>query len=209
MPKGDMIMKRKIFSFLIAIILLVPFMFMVAGCNNSYVEPYVRIANVEADSVTNYWIEYVQTATHHHLYSMAKATKNGVTYYYLSYENNGNNNEKFVKLDANGHYKVWNWSYHDQAWMEIESTYHPEEGEGDDWFMWKTQFYSDYFSMALVGLQYAGEVNSLSRKENNTEIVDMGTAAYTTIGYENGTHIIAAEAIQNCHHFCFSMSAIS
>jgi len=56
-----------------------------------YVDPYpARITNFEADSVTNYWIEYGQTGTHHELITIAKATKDDTTYYYAIYYNNGN-----------------------------------------------------------------------------------------------------------------------
>ena len=194
-------MKRRIFSFLIAIIFVLPFALMFAGCKSAEPVYPARIENVEADSVTNYWIEYSQSSTHHQLQTMAKATKDGVTYYYLIYYNNGNRNEKFVKLDANGHYKVFNWDYHNSTWAAINDENHPECGEGYDWFMFKTQFYSDYFSMALVNLQYTGEVNSLIRHENGTEITDMGTATYTTTGYTYGAIPVAAEQIENCRHF--------
>ena len=192
----------KKFLTIVACFMLACTSFAFVGCGKNGDTWKGQISNVEADSVTNYWIEYSQTYSHHPLYSIAKATKDGTTYYYAEYGNNGNNNQLFVILDANGHYKAYNWSYHDSTWVVRNMNDGTElDSEGDDWFEFKTQYYSDYFSTALVGLQYTGEVNSRIRHEKGEDVTNMGETTWTTIGYTNGTHNVAGEAIENCLHF--------
>ncbi len=201
-------MTKKIFISILIFIFIIPCLFIFTSCGNKNNEPLypIRVTNVEADSVTNYWIEYNQGYTTHPLRTVAKATKDNITYYYLEYGNNGNWNYKFIKLDSNGHYKVWNWDYYGNTWVAINDETHPERGEGDDWFMWKTQFYSDYFSMALVQLQYNGEVDSYTRYENGTQVTDCGLSDWTTKGepypnYLNEELSVQPEVIHDCLHF--------
>lgn len=201
-------MVKKILASVFAFVFIIPCMFMFTACGKNNNEPLypIRVSNIEADSVTNYWIEYTQGYNKNYLSTVAKITSNGTTYYYLEYSNNGNWNYKFVKLDANGHYKVWNYDFMNDMWVAISDANHPESGEGDDWFMWKTQFYSDYFSIALVKLQYTGEVDSYIRYENGTQVEDCGTSDWLTKGYPYPNYLdaelsVEPEIIENCLYF--------
>lgn len=199
---------KKVFVIILSILFIVPSLFIFTACGKKDSGPLypIRVSNVEADSVTNYWIEYTQGYSRNYLSTVAKATKDNTTYYYLEYSNNGNWNYKFVKLDADGHYKVWNYDFGNDVWIAIQDENHPESGEGNDWFMWKTQFYSDYFSMALVQLQYKGEVDSYIRYENGTQVSDCGTSDWLTKGYPYPNYLsepllVEPEIIEDCLYF--------
>ena len=198
-------MKRKIFALILVLAFILPCAFFVSGCGKKGSVWQGQITTKDPDSVTNYWIEYSQNYSRHPLRTMAKATKDGVTYYYMEYGNNGNWNETVVKLDANGHYKAYTWDNNNSTWVSRYAEDHPECAEGNDWFNYKAQFYSDYFADALGGLAYTGEVNYLIRYENGTAVKNMGTATWTTIGYDCGydhpTHVVDVEEIENCLHF--------
>ena len=195
-------MKRKLLVFMFAFLFALSSALVLVGCNNDDYVRYSQIDNVEADSVTNYWIEYTQGYTTHRLRTIAKATKNGVTYYYLDFTNNGNNDEMFVQVDANGSYHAYQWVTN--RWESRES-FGEGYGEGSSWFDFKTSFLSDYLSMAMVKLQYTGEVNSLIRHEEGTDVEDLGLTNWTTAGYscgyEHAEHTVSPEVIENCHHF--------
>ena len=188
-------MKKKIFAFVLAFMFILPCALLLTACGKKGGTWHGPVSYVDPDVATNYWVEYEGSAdTSHSLWTLAKITKDGTSYYFARYFGNDNIREAIFKVEANGSYQAYYWN--DSTWLLTHS--------GSSWYDYKSGAAHDqsyHFGTVMNILAKTGDVNSFIRHENGTDVKNMGITPWQTAGYTNGTHHVEAEYIEDCLHF--------
>ncbi|MBR4745446.1 MAG: hypothetical protein IK070_01900 [Clostridia bacterium] len=201
-------MKKKIFSIFVAVLLFLPCL-VLAGCGKS---SYETISRVPYQPGGDYWVEYTFSGTNNqiNLYSYAKKTVGNTSYYYTFHNNNGAFEEYVAVVNnTNNSFTAYVYDYPNSTWINnTEYIYSCWSDGTPTWFDFETSFLSGYLSMAEIHMFNSGEINSLIRHEDGTEVTDDGIKTFHLEGIPGHVEAEDIEALhfydsQNDEHYYF------
>jgi len=132
------------------------------------------------------------------LYAYAKKTVGDKSYYYVYHNNHGGPNEVVAIVNADQTFTVYRYDYdrvnpENSSWVDATSSI-----EETTWFDFTTREASGVMSMAIVQMFNTGEINSLIRHEDDTEIQDLGVQSFHLDGIPG---YVEAEDIDALHFY--------